>query len=199
MTPLDHVVAIGGILDSLGVAWVLGGSLASSLVGEPRSTMDVDVAVALGVDQVAGLVAAVEGEYYVSAEMARDAVVMHSSFNLIHFESGMKIDLFPLSDDPLDVRQLAGRERVEVLPGVDVWVGSAADQVLRKLRWFRAGGEVSERQWRDVLSILRVQGDRIDREQLLADAVPLGLADLVARALDDEGREESSQSPVGPT
>lgn len=186
MTPLDHVIAIGSILDGLGIAWVLGGSLASSLVGEPRSTMDVDVAVALGAEDIAALVAAVESDYYVSVEMVRDAVRRHSSFNLIHFESGMKIDLFPLSDDPLDVRQLANRESVEVLPGVDIWVGAAADQVLRKLRWFRMGAEVSDRQWRDVLSILRVQGDRIDREQLLSDARPLGLADLVARAFADE-------------
>lgn len=188
MTPLDHVVAIGSVLDGLGIAWVLGGSLASSLVGEPRSTMDVDVAVALDAGQIPALVAAVESDYYVSVEMVRDAVHRHSSFNLIHFESGMKIDMFPLSDDPLDVRQLANRERLEVLPGVDVWVGAAADQVLRKLRWFRMGGEVSDRQWRDVLSILRVQGDRIDRERLLSDAEPLGLADLAARALEDERR-----------
>lgn len=86
----------------------------------------------------------------------------------------------------MDVRQLANRERLEVLPGVDIWVGAAADQVLRELRWFRMGAEVSDRQWRDVLSILRVQGDRMDREQLLSDARSLGLADLVARALDDE-------------
>ena len=121
MTPLDHVVAIGSVLDEVGIAWVLGGSLASSLVGEPRSTMDVDVAVALDAGQIQALVAAVESDYYVSIKMVRDAVRRHSSFNLIHFESGMKIDMFPLSDDPLDVRQLANRDRLlsdaETAPG----------------------------------------------------------------------------------
>lgn len=198
MTPLDHVVAIGCVLDSLGAAWVLGGSLACSFVGEPRSTMDVDVAVLLDIDHVDRLVAAVADDYYVSAEMVRDAVLRHSSFNLIHFESGMKIDLFPLSDDPLDVRQITGRQRIVVAPGVEVWVGAPADQVLRKLWWFRRGGEVSERQWRDVLSILRVQGDRIDRRQLLADAGPLGLADLVARAMDDERAEHPRSTDMPP-
>jgi hypothetical protein len=187
VNPLDHVVAIGRVLDSLDVPWVLGGSMASSLVGEPRSTMDIDVAVVLDLARVDRLVEAVEGDYYVSAEMARDAVVRHSSFNLIHFGTGMKVDLFPLSSDPLDVRQLAGRQQVDIAPGVAIWVGDAADQVLRKLRWFRLGGEVSERQWRDVLSILRVQGSRIDHRQLLIDAGPLALADLVARALDEVG------------
>lgn len=187
VTPLDHVVRIGRVLDGLGVPWVLGGSLASSLVGEPRSTMDVDVAVALDVADVDRLVEAVQADYYVSAQMARDAVSRHSSFNLIHFETGMKVDLFPLSDDPLDVRQLAGREQVVVAPEVLVWVGAAADQVLRKLRWFDMGGQVSDRQWRDVVAILRVQAARIDRSQLLLDAGPLGLADLFARAVDEAG------------
>lgn len=101
MSPLDHVVATGRLLDSVGVPWVLGGSLASSLVGEPRSTMDIDVAVRLGLDRVDELVRAVAEDYYVSVDMVRDAVVRHSSFKLIHFASGMKIDVFPLSDDPL--------------------------------------------------------------------------------------------------
>jgi len=193
VTPLDHLVAVGGVLDALGVPWVLGGSLASSLVGEPRATMDIDVAVVLDLGHIDELVAAVEADYYVSAESAREAVIRHSSFNMIHLKSGMKVDLFPLSDDPLDVRQLAGRWSVEIAPGVAVWVGAAPDQVLRKLRWFQLGGEASERQWRDVLSILRVQGDRIDHQKLLSDAGPLGLGKLVTRALA-EVRPEPDQA-----
>jgi hypothetical protein len=129
-------------------------------------------------------------------------VIRHSSFNLIHFATGMKVDLFPLSDDPLDVRQLTRRQRVEVVPGAVLWIGAADDQVLRKLRWFRLGGEISERQWRDVISILRVQGDRIQPERLRADAEPLGLGDLVSRALAEIGveaerlRDPSEQSTI---
>ncbi len=147
--------------------------------------MDIDVAVALDPDVVGDLVVAVAEEYYVSEDMVRDAVVRHSSFNLIHFATGMKVDVFPLSDDPLDLRQLERRERVDVAPGVAIWVGAPDDQVLRKLCWFRLGGEVSERQWRDVVSILLVQGSRIDHQQLVADAGPLGVADLVERVLAD--------------
>ncbi len=136
MTPLDHVVAIGRRLDTLGVPWVLGGSLASSFVGEPRSTMDVDVAVVLEPGQIDHLVAAVDGDYYVDAEMARDAVQRHSSFNLIHFATGMKVDLFPLSNDALDIRQLARRQRVDLAPGVAIWVGpGAAEAALVPTRW----------------------------------------------------------------
>jgi hypothetical protein len=183
VTPLDHVVRIGRILDALNVAWVLGGSMASSIVGEPRSTMDIDIAVQLSLEGVADLVAMVQSDYYVSEAMVVDAVTRSSSFNLVHYETGMKIDVFPLSHDPLDARQLRRREQITVEPGTVIWVGAADDQVLRKLQWFRLGGEVSDRQWRDVLAILRVQGERIDHSALLADGQELGLADLVARAL----------------
>ena len=183
MTPLDHVVALGRVLDELGLPWVLGGSLASSLVGEPRSTVDIDVAVLLADEHVESVVRAVEADYYVSADMVREAVANHSSFNLLHHRTGMKVDVFPLSDDLLDRLQLGRRQLVDVAPGVRVWVGSAADQILRKLYWFRLGGETSERQWRDVLAIVRVQGARLDRAELLADASAVGVADLLTRML----------------
>lgn len=185
VTPVEHVVAVGSVLDSLGIAWVLGGSLASSIVGEPRSTMDIDIAVRMEAERVVDFVDAVRDNYYVDESMVMDAVLRSASFNLIHSRTGMKIDLFALGDDVLDVRQLTRRESVEVDVGVSIWVGAADDQVLRKLRWFRMGGEVSERQWRDVVAILRVQGPRILVPDLMAAAGPLGLADLVERAVAD--------------
>jgi hypothetical protein len=183
VTPIDHVVRIGELLDSLGIRWVLGGSLASSLIGDPRSTMDIDVAIALESTQVAPLVAAVEREYYVDRERVIRATIEHSSFNLIHLATGMKFDLFPLSADPLDARQLSRRRRVTLEGAAEIWVGAADDQVLRKLRWYQMGNEASERQWRDVLSILRVQGQLLDHQQLLIDADGLGLGPLMGRAL----------------
>lgn len=185
MTPLEHVVALGRVLDELGLPWVLGGSLASSLVGEPRSTVDIDVAVLLADEHVDSVVRAVQDEYYVSAEMAREAVASHSSFNLLHHRTGMKVDVFPLADDLLDRLQLGRRQLVDVAPDVQIWVGSAADQILRKLHWFRLGGETSERQWRDVLAIVRLQGARLDRDELRADASAVGVADLLARILSE--------------
>ncbi len=157
--------------------------------------MDIDIAVRMEADRVVDFVDAVRGDYYVDESMVRDAVLRHGSFNLIQSTSGMKIDLFALGDDALDVRQLTRRESVEVDVGVSIWVGAADDQVLRKLRWFRMGGEVSERQWRDVVAILRVQGERISVPELLAAAGPLGLADLVERAVFDAFGE--AQDPNG--
>ncbi len=147
--------------------------------------MDIDIAVRMEAERVVDFVDAVRDNYYVDESMVMDAVLRSASFNLIHSRTGMKIDLFALGDDVLDVRQLTRRESVEVDVGVSIWVGAADDQVLRKLRWFRMGGEVSERQWRDVVAILRVQGPRILVPDLMAAAGPLGLADLVERAVAD--------------
>ena len=183
MTPLDLVVRIGAILDDLGLDWVLGGSLASSLVGEPRATLDIDVAVVLERRNVEALVAAVRADYYVSEPMVLEAIEHGSSFNLLHFGTGFKIDVFVLTDDPLDRRQLAGRQTVTLDDGTTIYVGSPIDQVLRKLRWFQSGGGVSDRQWRDVLAILTVQAQRIDHAELLAAADQLGLGPLATRAI----------------
>ena len=187
MGPLDHVERIGDVLERLGVRWVLGGSLASSIVGEPRSTVDIDLAVELATTEVAALIEEVRHDYYVSEPAVRSAVDRHASFNLLHFDSGTKIDCFVLGEDLLDRMQIERRERVELHTdhAIVVWIGSIEDQVLRKLLWFRLGEGVSDRQWGDVIAILRVQGDRIDTEYLTSTGEQVGLGDLLRRALHE--------------
>lgn len=182
--PLELAAQVAAVLDRLGIAYVVGGSFASSLVGEPRATADIDVALVLPGDGAARLVEAVRGEFYVSAEAAAEAVRRHSSFNLIHLDSMMKVDLFVLGDGLLDRRQIEGRRRVAV-GDVELWVGAPEDQVLRKLSWYRLGGEVSDRQWRDVVAILAVQRDRLDYADLRSAARTVGLADLLERAIHE--------------
>jgi hypothetical protein len=190
--PLDIALRVVAVLDGLGIPYVLGGSLASSLVGEPRATADVDVAIRIAEEDVAPLVRAVESEFYVSEAAALDAVRRHASFNLVHLETVQKVDLFVLGDELLDRRQLEGRTRVLVSedPPRELWVGSAEDQILRKLSWYRAGGEVSDRQWRDVIGILAVQRDRLEMETLRAVASDLDLSELLERALAEANQED---------
>lgn len=180
---------ITALLDTLGIDYVIGGSVASSLVGEPRATVDLDIAVTLATDQVAPLLEALAGAYYFSERAVHDAVERRSSFNVIHLETMQKVDLFVLGDGLLDRLQMARRQEVflDEAGTRRLWVGSPADQVLRKLWWFRLGNEVSERQWRDVLAILRVQGAGLDLADLRSTAQAEDLTDLLERALAEAG------------
>jgi len=109
---------------------------------------------------------------------------------VIHLDTMQKVDLFVLGDGLLDRLQMARRQQIILDDdGLErLWIGSAADQVLRKLWWYWLGDEVSERQWRDVLVILRVQGAAVDVVDLRATASAVGLADLLDRALDQARR-----------
>jgi hypothetical protein len=180
--PVAIALHVGARLDAMGVAWVTGGSIASSVHGEPRATQDVDMVVALRVRQVERFVKALNREYYVDADVVREAVTAAASFNAIHFASAIKVDFFVAGDDPFEAERLATRQRVE-MPGGLLYVDTAEHTLLRKLEWYRRTGETSERQWRDVQAIARIQGERLDRERLIIWATRLGVIDLLDRVM----------------
>lgn len=181
---------VTGLLERLGVRYAVGGALASSLHGVPRSTNDADLGAELREEHVRPLIEALRGRFYVDEERVRHAVRKGSSFNVIQLRSTFKVDVFVLGDGPLHQEQLARRQRT-ALPesGEELDVSSAEDTILQKLRWYRLGGESSERQWRDVLGVLDVAGFRLDRPYLERGAGVLGVADLLARALREGGLE----------
>ena len=185
--PIALALDVARTLDALGIPYVLGGSLASSIMGEPRSTVDIDMAVRLDSVSLEPLLEATRTEFYVPEDAARSATEAASSFNMVHRAGALKVDLFVLGDGVLDRRQLARRVRmvVSVDPASELWVTSAEDQVLRKLEWYRSGGGVSDRQWRDVVGILSVQSGRLDVVDLTRTAEAVGLGTLFSRALGD--------------
>jgi hypothetical protein len=188
--PIETALLVGRHLDAMGVQYTIGGSIASSFAGEPRSTVDIDIVAALEERHVETLAAALSAEFYVDVEALRRAVRTQSSTNLIHQATQLKVDVFVAGGTPLDARQLARRLSVDLGDGRRLFVHPPEDILLQKLRWYRRGGEVSDRQWRDIAAIVRVQGRRLDREYLRDGAGILGVSDLLDRALGEAPPEE---------
>ena len=170
------------ILARLGISYVLGGSLASSKHGYPRSSNDADMVADIREDEVAALVAAFEEDFYIASEAVADAVSREASFNVIHYEKAVKVDIFVAGTSAF-AREELRRATLGEVAGFVFRFASPEDTILAKLRWFRDGGEVSERQWTDVLGVLAVQAGRLDLPYLATTADDLGVADLLASAL----------------
>ncbi|MBX3167180.1 MAG: hypothetical protein KF760_07200 [Candidatus Eremiobacteraeota bacterium] len=177
--PFDVTAEVVSVLDGLGVDYFVGGSIASALHGEPRYTQDADLVVRLEVPHLEPLVAALQEHFYVSDTALKEAIRRRTSANLVHFESAFKVDLMISKERPFEKSRF--RRRLLMPAGAhQFWVASAEDMVLVKLEWFRLGGEVSEKQWRDVLALLLTSAQ--DRAYLSEWSEQLGVSDLLQRA-----------------
>ena len=181
--PTEFLLHVADILERLGIPYHVGGSIASSAHGMYRASADLDVVIDPTSVQLDALARALEPEFYVSRSAMAEALSSRSTFNAIHDETSFKIDFFIKGTAPFDAEELRRSIRQEVGgSGNAVLLKSPEDTVLRKLEWFRRGGEVSERQWHDVLSILAAAHGQLDETYLERWALELGVADLLGRA-----------------
>lgn len=188
MDVVDVALRIAEALERAGVAYFLGGSLASSMQGEPRATNDIDLVVELPEEKVGAVAAALGPDFEVDEPALRRAAHERGSWNVFHLATPFtKVDLFVLRQEPFDASEFGRRTPVEVKPGRRLYVKSPEDTILRKLLWFREGGSVSERQWRDVVEVLRVSGAALDAPYLDRWAATLGLAPLLEKARAEAG------------
>jgi hypothetical protein len=171
-------------LDSLGIAYALGGSLASSIYGLTRLTADADITVEPFPGKEEQLANCFGPQYYVSVDAIQRAIRDRSSFNIINTYVGFKVDVFIKKERPYEESLM--RRRVSFhspdLPDRPIKLVSPEDVLLLKLEWYRKGGEVSERQWLDVLGVLRTQAERLDMAYLDYWASDLGVSDLLELA-----------------
>jgi hypothetical protein len=177
------------VFEKLGIAYHIGGSLASSAFGIARSTLDVDIVAEIKPDQAADIYENLRGEFYVDAEMILSAIQKQSSFNLIHLETLFKVDVFPLKNHPFD--QQAFHRRLKKALSEDasqqLFFATPEDIILHKLTWYKAGAEVSDRQWNDVLGVLKVQGDQLDIAYLHHWARELSISELLEKVIEEAG------------
>mgnify|MGYP006313502083 CR=1 FL=1 len=131
----DALAPVVAVFERLGVAYAVVGSVASSAHGVARATLDVDLVADLRIEHVDPFVVGISDTCYVDRDAAREAVRLRGLFNAVHLATMLKVD------NPVETPE---------------------DTILHKLEWYRAGGEVSERQWGDVLGILRVQLGALD-------------------------------------
>lgn len=181
------------VFDALGIPYLVGGSIASSVHGIPRLTHDVDMVAALQQEHIQPLVAALESDFYIDGDMIHRAISDGSSFNVIYLPLMVKADIFVRQATPWEdlvwkrrVKAHIGQEEEETEP---LFVASAEDMILQKLHWYRLTGERSDRQWGDVQGMLKIQGAALDLDYLHHWAAELELSDLLAQAFEDAGIE----------
>jgi hypothetical protein len=191
----DILLAVKPVVEAfnrLSIPYYVGGSIASSVYGVARATMDVDIVADLASDQVAPLVELLRDEYYLSEQAIDNAVTGASSFNLIHLETMMKVDVFVPKKEPYQKSAMSRRLKDRLAEDDRQFVlclSSPEDLILSKLRWYDTGGRVSERQWLDVLGVIKVQTDSLDRDYLITWSKTLGLFDSLKQAFAEVGME----------
>lgn len=175
--------------EKLSIRNYTGGSVASSLHGANRSTMDADLVVEIDEPTALKFIQVIGDDYYVSETSARQAVRQRSCFNLIHFDTSFKIDLFVSKDRPFDrsVQDRAVLTTVGDAPLLALRIATVEDIILLKLEWYRLGNEQSERQWDDVTRLAKFHGVRLDRPYIDHWATELAVADLKERLFKQVG------------
>lgn len=189
LTELGLAADIGRHLDAANVRWLVGGSVASSILGMPRATLDIDLVADLRGVHVTPLYDALINDYYVDRDTMRWAVSTRRSFNAIHQASLIKVDVFCAGDDPLSRKELDRRVFVDLEIG-RIPLCSSEDIILQKLMWWRdAGG--SERQWRDAIGVVQIRGNELDRSYIEVQAADLGMQDVVTRLFTEAAQLET--------
>jgi hypothetical protein len=182
--PLRIVCKIADVFDTMKIRYLLGGSFASSFYGIPRSTLDADLVADLGVMHIDPLISALSNDFYMDAGAMREAVQKRASFNVIHLQTMFKVDIFILKEDEFSKHEMERRGKAMLGDDTDrdLFIASAEDTILHKLSWFKAGGGVSERQWNDVMGILRIQSGKLDKDYLERVSESVGVKVLLEKA-----------------
>jgi hypothetical protein len=187
---LASLIPVVEAFEQLGIDYYVGGSVASLAHGIYRTTAGVDIVADIRIIDVEPFVLYLQDSFYLDADSIKEAIKHRSEFSLLHYKTMFKVDIFIPKNRPFD---LAVRSRVEEGTLTDSQIDhpfiveSPEDVVLTKLEWYKMGGEVSDRQWKDVLGILKLRGTALELQYLRHWAIVLKISDLLERALEDAG------------
>ena len=187
---LSALQSLTNALEKFSIPYYIGGSIASSIYGMARATLDIDIVAAVKLHHISLLRQELEKSYYIDEDMIKEAIQNSSSFNLIHLETAIKIDVFILKDNPYHQNVLE-RKIKDTLEDEDTktefYFASPEDIIISKLQWYVLGGKVSERQWLDVIGVIKVQGESLDKNYLQVWSKKLGIFELLKKAFQDAG------------
>jgi len=169
-------------LERAGIAYMIAGSVGSSLHGRPRATQDIDIVISPSQDQLRDFVASLGDTYYASPEAADEAFRRHTMFNVIDIDSGWKADLIMQKPRPFSREEFERRRRIDLFDR-KLWVASPEDVILSKLEWIK--GRESDVQYSDALGIAVIHRHNLDRVYLQKWAKTLGVGDTLDRLLQD--------------
>ncbi|MEP6742114.1 MAG: DUF6036 family nucleotidyltransferase [bacterium] len=192
--PFKVLSLVASVLEQQRINYVLVGSLASSIHGMYRSTADIDIVADVQPQQIIPLLNALQRSFYVDEHAMREAIDRRQSFNAIHFDSVFKVDIFIPKSDEFSRNQIARRELRKIAPDVDqmIYVATAEDTILAKLRWYDSGGRVSNSQWSDVVGIIGASPSSLDLDYLKKWAKTLDLAELLGKAFVEAKGEDAN-------
>lgn len=184
-TPIEIILIVAEVLEKMGISYLVCGSLASSIHGIARATRDVDIVAAFTEKDLTGFVTELQDKFYVDSEMIHEAIKRRASFNLVHLESMFKIDIYVLKQDAFSNEEFARRKKIEIDQNhsKSAYIATPEDTILSKLIWYKKGKEISDRQWQDILGIIKVQGERLDMKYLHHWAKILDLEEIFKRIL----------------
>ncbi|HLL79641.1 MAG TPA: hypothetical protein VKT25_09085 [Ktedonobacteraceae bacterium] len=190
---LTSLLPVVHAFEELAIDYYVGGSVASLAYGVYRTTADVDIVAEIRQEHIPMLVELLKRDFYIDADMIKDAIRHRSEFNLLHLQTMFKVDVF------LQKKRLYDLEvRSRVQPGklsetqddYQFFMESPEDVVLTKLEWYKMGGGVSDRQWGDIVNIMTALGPTLEQDYLHHWASVLGVGDLLERALSEAGLSE---------
>lgn len=181
MSEFEELLAkTAAVLEKLKIPYIVTGGAAVAMWGKPRFTADIDIAVELQEGHIVPLareLRSVLGDTaYIDEEMMRTEQARSGEFNVIHPESGLKVDFFPRARSAFEEQRFA-RAAVKRIGGQAVRFISPEDLILIKLLWYKESA--STRHLEDAQSIVAVQNEALDREYLQQWAARLGITDLV--------------------